>query len=330
MTKPFLRILLGPTASGKEQAALDAAQAIGGEIVSVDSMKIYRQADIGSAKPGPADRSRVRHHCLDLADPEEVFSSARYLAAAEEAIADISARGKPVILSGGTALYYKAILEGLFEGPAADPGIRSELSARAAAEGSESLHRELSDIDPAAAEKIHPRDERRLIRALEIIRLTGGPISRLQTQWAGFHGESENGSGYIYPCSIVRLHWPRPVLGERAKKRIDRMMEVGLEKEAERMYRNRDRLSMTLLQAVGYKEFFPYFSGEASLPDAVEELRKATMRLAKSQVTWFKRFPCHIIEMEEGMTKDALRESIIAGWARGLASTSNPQDGHGS
>ena len=166
---PFLRVLLGPTASGKSAVALHCARALGTDIISVDSMKVYRGLAIGTAKPSEAVRRDVTHHCVDLADPTERFSVARYVAAAEEACKRLQRGGKRPLLAGGTALYYKGLLEGLFDAPPADPALREALRERAAAEGPEALHRALADKDPAAAQKIHPHDVRRLVRALEEI-----------------------------------------------------------------------------------------------------------------------------------------------------------------
>ncbi|MFH0910066.1 MAG: tRNA (adenosine(37)-N6)-dimethylallyltransferase MiaA, partial [Planctomycetota bacterium] len=181
--KPPLRILLGPTASGKERLALCLAERAGAEIVSVDSMKIYRRMDIGTAKPGPRALARVRHWCVDIVDPWEGFSVAEYLARAEAALADIESRGKRHILSGGTALYYKALTEGLFDGPSADEALRRSLLEEARAKGAGALHERLSALDPRAAEKIHPNDLRRIVRALEVVARSGRRLSDQQTQF---------------------------------------------------------------------------------------------------------------------------------------------------
>jgi tRNA dimethylallyltransferase len=308
--KPFLRILLGPTASGKESAAVACAKMIGGEIVSVDSMKIYRTLDIGTAKASEKIRADVPHHCLDIADPEENFSVGRYVEEAEKAIVSVVARGKVPILSGGTALYYKGLLEGLFDGPSADADLREEFNRRAETEGVEKLYAELAEVDPQAAEKIHPNDLRRIVRALEVAKLTGQPISSQQTQWVG--------AEYRYPCALAALDWPREVLYARIEKRVDLMMAEGLLEEARQVYEKRDYLSRTPLQAVGYKEFFSYFSGETDLAEAVELLKKNTRNLAKSQMTWFRKFPCEWIAMDEKMNLTEVVEKSIAAWSRQL------------
>lgn len=298
-----LRIILGTTASGKERLALACARLAGGEIVSVDSMKVYRGLDVATAKAGPREREAVPHHCLDLVDPDETFSAADFVRAAEEAIAGIRARGGIPILSGGTAFYYKALLEGLFEGPGADLKLRAALTDRAEREGSAALHRELSERDPTAAGKIHPSDLRRIVRALEVAALTGRGISASQTQWEGFHLDNpeERAAGYFarprHLFVMYRIVRDREDVRRRVKERIDRMAESGLEAEARMVWENRERISRTPLQAVGYKEFFPYFEGSCSWEEALEKLRLGTNRLVRSQDTWFRKFPPREVSM---------------------------------
>jgi tRNA dimethylallyltransferase len=301
-----LRILIGTTASGKERLALEVAKLIGGEIVSVDSMKVYRGLDVATAKAGAEERRLAPHHCLDLVGPEEAFSAADFVREAEAAVAGIVARGKIPVLSGGTAFYYKALLEGLFEGPGADLDLRRRLEERAAAEGSDALHRELAARDPAAAAKIHPADLRRLVRALEVAELTGKSISASQTQWAEFHNEdpAERAAAFFaqprHPFVMARIVRERDDVRARVKERIGRMAERGLKEEAERVFAMRDTLSRTPLQAVGYKEFFPYFAGECSWEESLEKLRLATNKLVRSQDTWFRKFPATPVAMDAG------------------------------
>jgi tRNA dimethylallyltransferase len=180
---PPLYFILGCTAGGKGSVGREIARRIGGEIVSVDSMKVYRRMDIGTAKPGSAVRGEIPHHCIDVAEPSESFSVAQFVDCADAAIADIRNRGRVPLAVGGTSLYIKALSEGLFEGPSADRQIRAELAERAEREGLAALHAELARVDPASAERIHPNDQRRIVRALEVHRITGTPISELQTQW---------------------------------------------------------------------------------------------------------------------------------------------------
>ncbi len=316
--KPRLRIIVGSTASGKERLALACAEMLGGEIVSVDSMKVYRGLDIATAKPGSAESARVRHHCLDLVGPADSFSAADFVRAAEAAIADIAARGKIPFLSGGTAFYYKALLEGLFEGPGADPDLRRELEARAEREGGVALHRELSEIDQPAAAKIHPSDIRRLVRALEVARLTGGAISGRQTQWAAFHSPDagERAAGFFanprHFFTMIRIVRTRDDVRRRIRDRVDRMAAAGLEAEAKWVFDNQDGVSRTPLQAVGYKEFFPYFRGEISFEEALDKLCLATNRLVRSQDTWFRKFPATEVALEPDTDTEQAARHVAA------------------
>ena len=324
MTKPFLRIIVGSTASGKERLALECAALMDAEIISVDSMKVYRGLDVATAKAGREERERVRHHCLDLIEPTETFSASDFVAAASAAIDDIVSRGKIPILSGGTAFYYKALLEGLFEGPGADPELRAGLEARAEREGSGSLHHELTEKDPDAAAKIHPSDLRRIVRALEVAALTGQGISSRQTQWAGFHAADaeERTAGFfarpLYPFAMVRIVRDRADVHERIRSRIIRMAASGLREEAETVFLRRAEISRTPLQAVGYKEFFPHFSGEETWDGALEKLRLATNRLVRSQDTWFRKFPAREIRLSpESRVGDVAAElaATVFSWA---------------
>lgn len=320
MTKPVLYICLGPTASGKEAAALLAAEQVGGEILSVDSMKIYRTLDVGTAKPSAHARARVRHHGLDIADPGEPFSVGDYVRMAEAAIADILARGRQPVLSGGTALYYKALLDGLFDAPGADPDLRGTLQEEARRLGTDALHRRLAAVDPQAAEKIHPHDLRRIIRALEVHIHTGEPISRHQREWNGFHGDT--GATPPEPFSryrhvMVWLDWPRPILHGRIRRRVERMLQSGLEDEARRVWDMRERMALAPLQAVGYKEFFGWFEGREARGEAVELLLRNTRRLAKSQCTWFRKFPAIRLPMEESRSDAGVASQMLAIWQRG-------------
>ncbi len=318
----MLRIILGSTASGKERLALAVAERMGGEIVSVDSMKVYRGLDIATAKAGPDERARVGHHCLDLVEPNQTFSAADFVRAAEAAIQDIVSRGKLPFLSGGTAFYYKALLEGLFEGPGADADLRARFEARAAEEGSEALHRELSERDPGAAAKIHPSDLRRLVRALEVSYLTGESISRHQTQWTAFHADdpAERAAAFFarprYPFVMVRIVRGRPDLHRRIRDRIDRMAAAGVEREARMVFEQRETISRTPLQAVGYKEFFPYFRGGETWEQALEKLAFATNRLVRKQDTWFRKFPAREVALaaDSGMEEvaDDLARTVFA------------------
>lgn len=314
-----VRIIVGSTASGKERLALACARRMGGEIISMDSMKVYRRLDVATAKPGAAERAAASHHCLDVAEPTETFSAADFVRVADQAIADIAGRGKIPFLSGGTAFYCRALLDGLFEGPGADPETRRELEERARREGSEALHRELSGLDPAAAAKIHPADARRLIRALEVTRLTGGPISGRQTQWTDFHAPDVEGraTGFFsrprHPFVMVRVVRERDDVRRRIRERVARMAAAGLEEEARWVFENRERLSRAPLQAVGYKEFFPFFLGAERWGESVEKLCLATNRLVRSQDTWFRKFPAEELFLAPDADVEAAAEGLVGG-----------------
>lgn len=306
-------IILGPTASGKESAAVALAPDFGAEIISVDSMKIYKTLDIGTAKATEDMRKRVPHHCLDIIEPTFAdFSVGAYVESADRAIRDIVSRGKKPLLSGGTALYYKGLLEGIFEAPPKDMALRDELNHFAQENGNEALYKRLMEVDPVSAGKYHPNDLRRVIRALEVITLTGKAISDSRSQWSGFHSEDAGDfqGDLRYDFRMVLLDWQRPLLYKRIEERVDIMMDKGLINEAEYVYHNRESFARTPLQAVGYKEFFPYFKKKESLEEAVDSLKKNTRHLAKSQCTWFRKFPCQRIPLLEGMTKDDILSLI--------------------
>ena len=296
-------IILGPTASGKESGAFRVAPQLNAEIVSVDSMKIYKTLDIGTAKATAEMRSKVRHHCLDIIEPDYAdYSVGAYVEQADKAIRDISERGKLPLLSGGTALYYKGILEGIFDAPPRDLALREELLGFAQEEGNEALHQRLQRLDPVSARKYHPNDIRRVVRALEVITLTGEPVSSFHREWSGFHDAGDNFGGELrYDFRMLLLDWPRSVLYQRIERRVDIMLEKGLLAEAEYVYNKRASFARTPLQAVGYKEFFPYFRGEEDLAEAVATLKKNTRHLAKSQCTWFRKFPCERLALTSEM-----------------------------
>lgn len=317
---PFLRILLGPTASGKETVAVTCAQSLNGEIISVDSMKLYRDLHIGTASPSSTALATVPHHCVNFLSPSASFDVAQYVEKSSAAIQQIVRAQKVPILSGGTALYYKGLLEGIFAGPPADAAVREALQKRLETEGGAVLHAELAQADPAAAAKIHPNDQRRLVRALEVLKVTGVPLGEQQKEWQSHRPHLAPKTtvaptwDFRYPCSLVGLAWSRPILYARIEKRVDRMLAAGLLKEARWVYENRPTVSRTLLQAVGYKEFFAHFSGEISQAEAVTLLKRNTRHLAKSQMTWFRKFPCKWVEMTEERDHDEVAREVRAVW----------------
>jgi len=300
-----MAVILGGTASGKAAAALHAAETLGAEIVSVDSMKVYRRMDIGTAKPSPEARRRVWFHLIDVVEPSESFSVAQYLERADAAVAQIAARGRPVLAAGGTALYLKALIEGLFEGPSRNPAYRRALRARAAAEGVETLHAELARIDPQAAGRIHPNDLRRIERALEVHHVTGRPISEFQTQW-------ERGRRR-YDCRLIGIRRQREDQARRINARVRRMIDQGLVEEVRSLLDEPAGLSDQAAQAVGYAEIIAHLRGEMSLDDAIERIKINTRRLAKSQRTWFRRFPgVYWIDAAPDEPAESVAERVLA------------------
>ncbi|MHC4696384.1 MAG: tRNA (adenosine(37)-N6)-dimethylallyltransferase MiaA [Planctomycetota bacterium] len=301
---PRLIFILGCTGSGKGGLGRELARRTGGEIVSVDSMKVYRRMDIGTAKPSPEVRREIPYHLIDVVEPSEEFSVAQYVSHAEKAIADIHSRGKPIFMVGGTPLYIKALTEGLFEGPGADPEIRRRLHQTAQREGQATLYARLCAIDPTAAERIHPNDLRRIIRALEVYELTGRPISELQTQWdcglrisdCGFDRDPKstirNSQSKIpkYDCVFIGLGRDREDQNRRTNARVRRMIEAGLVDEVKALLAEPKPLGTTARKALGYAEIIQHLEGELSLADATEMIKISTRQLAKAQRTWFKRF----------------------------------------
>jgi tRNA dimethylallyltransferase len=255
-------LILGITASGKGRLAFDLAENLGAEIISIDSMKVYRRMDIGTGKPPKEARERVKYHLIDVVEPSESFS--------------------PIIAVGGTALYIKALLYGLFEGPGADEQIRKELRTQAEAEGLEQLYHQLEIIDPTAAERISPNDTKRIIRALEVYQLTGKPISSLQKQ---FNAESPR-----HNWTIIGLRREKTDASSRINSRAKKMIAAGLVDEVKSLLAEEKPLSKQARCAIGYAEIIDYLKGKISLEDAIELIKKHTRRLAKNQRTWFKTF----------------------------------------
>ncbi|HUV63324.1 MAG TPA: tRNA (adenosine(37)-N6)-dimethylallyltransferase MiaA [Sedimentisphaerales bacterium] len=284
-------LILGVTASGKGRVAFDLAQDLDAEIVSIDSMKVYRRMDIGTAKPPKEVRERVNYHVIDVVEPSESFNVAAFLDAASGAIRQIENRGKNIIAVGGTALYVKSLLYGLFEEAGTDEQLRARLHARAEAEGPAELHRELTQIDPAAADRINPNDTRRIVRALEVYQTTGRPISSLQKQWQT--------QELKHDWTIIGLRREKADAAGRINKRVRRMMAAGLVDEAKALLKEEKPLSQQARCAIGYAEIIEYLNGRMDLDETTELIKKNTRRLAKSQRTWFKTFQdVHWIDVE--------------------------------
>ena len=294
-------VILGPTASGKTDAALAAAQAIGAEILSVDSMQVYQGMDVGTAKPSLAERWGVRHHLIDVVPPTEVFTVGRFVEAADAVIADAAGRSVPLVATGGTPLYYKALFEGLFEGPGADDAVRAKLRALP----DEALSRRLAEVDPAAASRIHPNDHKRLVRALEVFELTGRPISSFQTAWAA--------QAWRHRAAWVGLEWDREALNRRINARVKAMISAGWVDEVRRLLATHGSLSHTAAEATGYRELIDHLAGRTTLDDAVEQIKIATRQLARRQMKWFRRFR-EVKWVKGDQPPEAVAAEAVAHW----------------
>jgi tRNA dimethylallyltransferase len=299
-------VLTGPTGSGKTALGLDLAERLGAEIVSMDSMALYRGMDVGTAKPTRAERARVPHHLIDVLDPWEAASVAWWLERAAACCREIQDRGKRVLFVGGTPLYLKALLHGLFDGPGGDPAIRDRLTQEAEAAGPHALHKRLARVDPAAAARLHVNDVRRVIRALEVWEITGQPISSRQRQWPESRGSriEDRGSkdapqsaldprsSILDPrSSILWLDLPRQELYERINRRVEQMFAAGLVEEVRALRALPRPLGREAAQALGYKEVFAYLDGKASLAETVAQVQTRSRNFAKRQVTWFRHLP---------------------------------------
>lgn len=281
-------VLTGPTGSGKTRLGIELALRMNAEIISMDSMALYRGMDIGTAKPTPAERAEVPHHLVDVHDPWESGSVAWWLEQARRIAPEIESRGKQVLFVGGTPLYLKALLCGLFDGPPADAEIRRKLTAEAESCGAAVLHQRLLAIDPVSAERIHPNDVRRMIRALEVHELTGKPMSAWQTQW---HNESSLPAVCCLLPAVLWLDLPREELYARIDLRVREMFAAGLVDEVRRL-RALDRpLSREASQALGYKEIFDLLDGTITQEEAIVRVQMRSRNFAKRQFTWFRHLP---------------------------------------
>lgn len=295
---PQALILTGPTGSGKSRLAVDLAERLNAEIVSMDSMALYRRMDIGTAKPTAEERRRVPHHLLDVLDPWESASVAWWLNRAGDCCRDISARGKRPLFVGGTPLYLKALLYGLFEGPPADETIRRRLSDEAAARGGAALHARLAAVDPVSGSRLHPNDLRRVIRALEVWELSGKPISDWQTQWK-VAGDANLPSSTCHISRCFYLDLPRSELYALIDARVERMIADGLVEEVRALRQLARPLSREAAQALGYKEMFAYLDGRADLTATIQQIQCRSRQFAKRQMSWFRHVPaCFPIRAE--------------------------------
>ena len=279
--KPKLVIILGPTAVGKTEVALELAEKLNGEIVNADSQQVYRFMDMGTGKPSKAERERVFHHLVDVVNPDDEFNAALFRRLATDAIEEIHERGRNAFVCGGTGLYLRALTQGLFEGPGQDPAIRRGLENEIEERGLAVVYHRLEQIDPTVGSTIHPNDRQRIVRALEVYQITGKPISAWQNQ----HGFQEN------PFTLLKigLNRERPELYDLINRRSDEMVRGGLLDEVRGLAEKGYRLDLKPLQSVGYRQMGAVLQKKIPLADASEEMKQETRHLAKRQLTWFRR-----------------------------------------
>jgi tRNA dimethylallyltransferase len=274
---PLPVFLAGPTAAGKSAVALELAGRCGGEIISVDSMQVYRGLDIGTGKPTPEEQKRVPHHLIDVAGLDESFDAARFFALANAAVAGIRARGRVPIFCGGTGFYFKAFLEGLGAAPPSDPKIRAELQSTPLA----ILLTELEQRDPATFQRVDRQNPRRVVRALEVIRITGRPFSEQRADWQA--------GRCAVPGHFIGLTRPAGELNDRIRLRVDEMFARGLVAETEALLQRGLAQNITALQALGYRQVVEHLRGERPLAETIELVKIRTRQFAKRQLTWFRR-----------------------------------------
>ena len=296
-------LILGVTGSGKSRLAFDLAESMGAEIISIDSMKVYRRMDIGTAKPPKAARERIKYHLIDVIEPSNSFSVGLFLELAYAAIKQIESSNKPIIAVGGTALYIKALLYGLFEGPGTDKQIRARLGQQAEDKGLEYLYQELKKLDSIAASRIHPNDRKRIVRALEVYEITGEPISSLQQQ---FEAEKP-----IHNWNIIGLRREKAVENKQINARVKKMIDAGLVDEVKSLLAEDKPLSQQARCAIGYAEIIEYLDGRINLEDAIELIKRNTRRLAKNQRTWFKTFKnVNWVDIEEDKSPEEISGQV--------------------
>jgi tRNA dimethylallyltransferase len=297
--------LTGPTASGKTTLGVALAERLGAEIVSMDSMALYRRMDIGTAKPSVADRQRVPHYLVDVIEPWQEFSLAEYLRAADEAVRAIKSRGRAVLFVGGTPLYLKSLLRGVNTGPPPDAALRQRLEQEATRHGAEALHRRLAQVDPAAGGRIQPNDVRRIVRALEVFEKTGMPISDGQIHFHRPHDPSGR---------VLCLELPRDELYRRIDARVQRMFSGGLVVEVRALLELEHPLSRTARQALGYKEVIDHLAGGSSRTETIELVQRRSRQFAKRQLTWFRSLSeCRHVPVTAGFDPERVAIGLASG-----------------
>lgn len=271
--------IVGPTASGKTAVSLALAKALKAEIISFDSLQVYKYLNIGTAKPTRTERRKVKHHLLDLCPPDQEFNAGTFATLARQKIEELNHRHKNIVLVGGTGLYLKVLTDGLCPAPPADHQLRQKFARLAHRYGNSYLYRRLRKVDPSAAQKIHPHNLPRIIRALEVYTLTGTPLSRLQA-------ETPKAS---FKVSSIGLLWNRETLYERINQRVEEMFAGGLVKEGKSIIRRGYKPALKPLQSLGYRQVFQYLAGEINLEQAIELTKRDTRHYAKRQLSWFRK-----------------------------------------
>ncbi|HUV50791.1 MAG TPA: tRNA (adenosine(37)-N6)-dimethylallyltransferase MiaA [Anaerolineae bacterium] len=280
--KPKVIVICGPTGVGKTSAALEIAGKFNGEIINADSMQIYRYMDIGTAKPTPDEQARVKHHMIDIIDPDEPFDAAMYAKMARETIIKLDRQDIVSFVAGGTGFYVKALLHGLFTGPVkgGDVNVRERMKGEAAVHGAAFLHKRLSKCDPTAAENIHPNDAYRIIRALEVYEITGKSISECH--------EEHRFADEPFKVLTIGLNMSREILYDRINSRVDAMIDAGLVDEVKWLLDKGYSENLKSMQSIGYRHITDYIKGRLSWDEALSTLKRDTRRYAKRQMTWFK------------------------------------------
>ena len=298
-------VIVGPTASGKTGLSVALARHFGGEIISADSMQLYRGMDVGTAKVTPEEMDGIPHHMIDVADPWEPYSAARYVSEADPILRDILARGKTAIVAGGTGLYVDALIQGRSFAPCPATGVREALERQADETGMEAMLERLRQVDPDSAARLHPADRKRILRALEVYGETGKTIT-------AHNLETRQRPDKYRPVWIGLDFYDRAELYGRIDRRVDRMLEQGLLAEIQGLLDRGVPADATALQAIGYKEFFPVLSGETSLQAAAEQVKRESRRYAKRQLTWFRRNPAihWIFQHDPPEPEQVLREAL--------------------
>lgn len=296
--------ILGCTACGKASAGRVLAKKLGAQILSVDSMKVYRRMNIGTAKPPESVLADIPHFGVNLVEPSEHFSVAEYIEHAKFAIDQAEKSGKILLAVGGTSLYIQAMTKGLFDAPKPDPEIRKALQIEIREKTPQVMHRELAAVDPVSAERIHPNDEMRIVRALEVFRSTGKTISEMQTQW-------DSAQPVCEPV-LIGLRREKEIQSRRINSRVKKMVEMGLVEEVRALLDEEKPLSKPAAQAVGYAELIEHFEGKVPLEKAIENIKVNTRRLAKKQRTWYRRWAnVNWFDLEENETPEETADRII-------------------